>query len=113
MKPAPDDAELRPASTIDFGLGGAEPARPVGPAAVAESPAERETTVTDWVAGFVVTLEAELHQDHAQATLDAIRQLRGVVAVEPVRGTPGITVARAQARGELLALLSNALDAYV
>lgn len=36
------------------------------------------------VAGFVVALADDVHEDDAERTLDAIRQLRGVASVEAV-----------------------------
>jgi hypothetical protein len=39
--------------------------------------------VTDRIKGFVVTLEKDLREDDAEATLTALRQIKGVLAVEP------------------------------
>jgi hypothetical protein len=39
--------------------------------------------VTDRIKGFVVTLEKDLRDDDAEATLTALRQIKGVLAVEP------------------------------
>lgn len=39
--------------------------------------------MTDRIKGFVVTLEKDLREDDAEATLTALRQIKGVLAVEP------------------------------
>lgn len=37
-------------------------------------------------AGYIVVLSKDLRKDDAEATLNAIRQIKGVVGVEPVAG---------------------------
>lgn len=54
--------------------------------------------MTDRHAGYVVTLAADLREDDAQATINAIRMIRGVVSVEPVLG--GVDVHIAEERAE-------------
>ena len=40
--------------------------------------------MTDRLKGFVVVLNADIREDDAQPILDAIRQLRGVLTVQPI-----------------------------
>ena len=72
--------------------------------------------MTDRHAGYLVTLEVDLREDDAAATLAALRQIRGVVAVEPVVGDVHVTIARSRAEhvwiNRLFALIEHpeALD---
>ncbi len=59
--------------------------------------------------GFVVTLENELRDDDAEATIAAIKQLRGVVSVAPVVANYEHHMAKAQARSELVGQLWDVL----
>lgn len=56
--------------------------------------------MTDRVAGYVVTLDTDLREDVAEATLNALRMVKGVVSVLPVSSSPELHVAeqRADAR---------------
>lgn len=42
--------------------------------------------MTDRYSGFVVTLKEDMREDDAQATIGALRQIKGVVDVQPVVG---------------------------
>jgi hypothetical protein len=68
--------------------------------------------VTDHVGGFVVVLEKDIREDDAEATVEAIKQLRGVLTVKPVESGVGAIIARAQARGEIVARLWKALEGW-
>jgi len=57
--------------------------------------------VTDRANGFVVALEADMRVDDAEAIANAIRQLRGVIAVKPMVTDGGTCAAVEQARAEL------------
>lgn len=63
------------------------------------------------VSGFVVTLAADARADDVDATVGALRMIRGVIAVEPVTTTPIELLARARAnetwRQRLRALLRD------
>lgn len=52
--------------------------------------------MTDRYAGFVVSLREDIREDDAAAVVAAIRQLRGVVAVEPVISSPQEQITRAR-----------------
>lgn len=65
--------------------------------------------MTDRLAGFVVTLEQDLRDDDAQATIAAIRQIKGVISVEPVLGGPDIHIAEERARLNITTRLYDAL----
>ena len=57
--------------------------------------------MTDRIAGFVVTLEANLREDAAADLFRALKQLRGVLDVRPVVADPMLTVAEARARRDM------------
>jgi hypothetical protein len=58
--------------------------------------------VTARIRGFYVALEADIRIDDAEPLMEAVRQLRGVAAVEPdVRDTSDF-VARERVRRELM-----------
>ena len=40
--------------------------------------------MTDRHAGYVVTLTSDIREDDAESTLNALRHIKGVVAVEPI-----------------------------
>lgn len=40
--------------------------------------------MTDRHAGYLVTLENDIREDDAQPTLEAIRQIKGVIGVTPI-----------------------------
>jgi hypothetical protein len=60
-----------------------------------------EARVTDRLKGFVVVLDQDLREDDAEATLTAIRQLRHVIAVEPVKAGTDDAFAEERVRYEL------------
>lgn len=45
--------------------------------------------MSDHYNGFIVTLEHDLKAEDAEATIAAIRQLRGVISVRPEVANPG------------------------
>lgn len=57
--------------------------------------------MTDRLRGFVVTLDRDLREDDAEATLNAIRQVRGVIDVSPVVADYNSLMAYARVRGEV------------
>jgi len=56
--------------------------------------------MTDRHAGYVVTLETDLRDDEAQATIAAILQIKGVLSVSAVIADPGIMIAKARAEND-------------
>lgn len=58
--------------------------------------------MTDRFCGFVVTLERDIREDDAEATIAAIRQIKGVVSVGPVTSDPAFHAARERVRWEYL-----------
>lgn len=44
--------------------------------------------MTDRHTGYVVTLSSDIREDDAQAIVDAIRMVKGVLSVEPVTADP-------------------------
>lgn len=57
--------------------------------------------MTDRHAGYVIALEKDIRCDDAEETIAAIKQIRGVLSVEPVIGDPGTQIGEMRARGEL------------
>ena len=43
--------------------------------------------MSDYISGFTVTLEKEMHEESAERLANAIRQIRGVVNVTPTIAT--------------------------
>ena len=68
--------------------------------------------MTDRFAGFFVTLERDVRSDDAEATLAAIRQVKGVLSVEPLVSTPELHVAHGRARYAIMERLSTILREY-
>lgn len=57
--------------------------------------------MTDRYSGFHVVLEEDLRDDDAQATIAAIRQIKGVMAVEPVTANYEDILAKNRVRLEI------------
>lgn len=57
--------------------------------------------MTDRYNAFIVVLEHDMRDDDAQPILNAIKQLRGVLSVEPHTSTPDEHIAEARVRNEL------------
>ena len=58
--------------------------------------------MTDRHAGYIVTLEKELRSDDAEAIINALRMVRGVLSVEPVVSDPIGHIAKQTSRHELV-----------
>ncbi len=57
--------------------------------------------MTDRIHSFVVVLDKEIREDDAEATIQAIRQIKNVIKVIPQIATVDHYVAKSQARYEL------------
>lgn len=57
--------------------------------------------MTTRIKGVLVTLEEDIREDDAAATLAAIRQIRGVLSVDPVPADIDDHMARSRVRHEL------------
>ena len=66
--------------------------------------------MTDRFTGLVVTLDADIREDDAQAIISAIHQLRGVVAVDGNVLDYSDHINRQRVRYELRQKLFDALD---
>jgi hypothetical protein len=55
--------------------------------------------MTDRHAGYVVTLSEDVREDDAEAIINAIRMIRGVVDVAPVLGGVDMQIAEARVNG--------------
>lgn len=65
--------------------------------------------MTDRIKGFVVTLDRDIREDDAIATINAIGQLRGVVSVKLEVADIGSEMAEARVRSDLIQKLWNVL----
>lgn len=63
--------------------------------------------MTDRHAGYLVTLADDLREDDAEATLAALRMIRGVVKVEPLVSSFEVQVAKARADAEWRTRIAN------
>ncbi len=66
--------------------------------------------MTDRYAGYVVTLQNDVREDDAEDTINAIRQIKGVVGVQPVRVTPELQIAEERARAGIIKRLYSAMN---
>lgn len=57
--------------------------------------------MTDRHSGYVVALDANMREDNAQAVLDAIRMIKGVISVRPLVADPMAEIHAARTRREL------------
>lgn len=57
--------------------------------------------MTDRFKGVTVAFEHDIREDDAVAVINAIRMIRGVLAVEPVAATHGDWINREQIRNEM------------
>ena len=61
-----------------------------------------EHTMTDRHSAYIVILEQDIRDDDAQATINAIKQIRGVLGVEPHIASPiDEQIAAMRARNEI------------
>lgn len=65
--------------------------------------------MTDRHAGYVVTLENDIREDDAQATMAALKQIKGVLTVEPVIGDVGLMIAQGRAENDVRTKVIDAL----
>lgn len=64
--------------------------------------------MTDRYSGFVVSLEKDIREDDAQATIAAIQQIKGVIGVQPVVGDAGQLIEASRIRRSVLEILRDA-----
>lgn len=65
--------------------------------------------MTDRLAGVVVTFEQNIRVDDAEATIAALRQIKGVLSVQPVIGDITVTMAEERAKHEITMRVYEAL----
>lgn len=56
--------------------------------------------MTDRHAGYLVTLDHDMGEDDAEAVLNALRMVRGVLSAEPIIADFELQLAQTRARGE-------------
>lgn len=57
--------------------------------------------MTDRHSAYIVILESDIREDDAKATIDAIKQIRGVLGIEPHIANPDERIAEMRVRNEL------------
>lgn len=57
--------------------------------------------MTERHSGYVVTLTQDIREDDADAILNALRMVKGVLSVEPVVGEPASFVTETRVRSEI------------
>jgi len=66
--------------------------------------------MTDRLKGFVITLENDIRVDDAQAIIEAIKMVRGVLTVQPVTTNPiGDSMIESRVRADLGTKLFNVI----
>lgn len=63
--------------------------------------------MTDRHAGYIVTLENDMREDDAQATINALRMVKGVLSVDPIVANIETHMAQSRARRELIEKFYN------
>lgn len=66
--------------------------------------------MTDRHAGYVVTLAQDIREDDAEATITALRMVRGVISVEPVQAGGDLMIAEMRAKNDMRRRLLDLLD---
>jgi hypothetical protein len=71
--------------------------------------------MTDRHAGYLITLTADIREDGAEATLNALRMVKGVASVEPVVSNLELHIGQQRAdrrwREALINLVKDGVDA--
>lgn len=57
--------------------------------------------MTDRHRGYVVVLHKDIREDDAEATLNALRMVKGVLSVDPVTKDPGSYITETRVRSEM------------
>lgn len=65
--------------------------------------------MTDRHSAYIVILESDIREDDAEATIAAIKQIRGVLTVEPHLFDPDERIAEARVRRELTGKIFSVL----
>lgn len=63
--------------------------------------------MTDRYSGFIVTLRNDLRSDDVEATLNALRMVKGVIDVSPIVSDCEVSVAAIRAKNEMREKLFN------
>jgi hypothetical protein len=66
--------------------------------------------MTDRHSGYVVALDRNMREDDAQAVLDAIQMVKGVISVRPVVADPLAEIHAVRVRRELLMKMYDVLE---
>jgi hypothetical protein len=66
--------------------------------------------MTDRYKGFVVTLDRDISEDDAEAVINALRMVKGVVKVEPVEASFDDQIIQTRVQNEVRIALYDALD---
>lgn len=61
-------------------------------------------------AGYLITLKQELREDDAEATINTIKQIKGIATVKPVKMSIELQLAEERARVGIMQRLYEALN---
>lgn len=65
--------------------------------------------MTDRVSGYLVVLAEDTREDDAEATTNAIRQVKGVLSVQPLQANPTLDIATARVKADFRSKLYSVL----
>ena len=65
--------------------------------------------MTDRHSGYIVVLDNDIREDDAEATVNALRQIKGVLTVKPITADPAQVIAASRIRVEIATAVMNAL----
>ena len=68
--------------------------------------------MTDRHSGYLVTLEEDKREGNAETIINAIKQLKGVIKVEPVSGEVSNQIAKTRAKQEIREQIWDAVNKY-
>ncbi len=66
--------------------------------------------MTNRIAGFLITLDENIREDDAEATVAAIKQIKGVLDVTPLVANPALAIAHLRAKQTIRERLFKALE---
>lgn len=58
--------------------------------------------MTDRHDGYIVTLDRDVHEDDAQEIINALKMIKGIVAVDPIKSDIGTLIAKQHAKYEII-----------
>lgn len=66
--------------------------------------------MTDRYAGFIVTLDKDYREDDSEKTISAIKQIKGVLSVDPIVSDVNFMIAQQRTKLEIINMLMKIID---